>query len=651
MHTVPSSSLLLPALLLAVSCAPPVNAPPEGTARFTVHDPASTRLRPWLDIPWPSDVDRAPDGTLRLDTFPNPTQSSVIEDYRLEMEKLSGWGLNGGFFLGFTVDLAPASLPADEAATLDATAAVQLVDVDPASPELGRRIPLRLAFRTGEDLFLPAHTLVALPVLGFPLRPSTSYALVVLDSVRGSAGGRVEATADLHALLSSSSVTEPRLERAWAAWAPLRSSAVAVQLDLARVVHATVITTQDPYASLQKARERVVAGAPYVVGNWSRPQDFDAYAAFHVYEGTIGLPHFQQGIPPYDTYDGHNGGFVLDETGTPVVQRTETVRFALTVPRSPPPAAGRCVVVVAHGTGGDFRSFIGSRTGDESTWMGTAGCAAVSISQPLHRTRDGYRAGSEELATFNFLNPQAGTGNWRQSALESIAQLHSISTLVVPAGIAADGTELHFRDDLKLFFGHSQGGITGAIMTGVETDLDLAILSGAGGGFAESILEKTEPVVLAAAIRVLLGLPDEETLDEFHPLLTLLQSLGEVLEPLNAAPRYYAPGRKPPNVLIYSGLLDEYTPPRTHGPLAAAAGIPVVEPVYQAVPPEVLRGLAAVSSPVTGDMSVDVVAATAGLVQWPNNGHFAVYENSAATGTAQEFLRSLVDTGVAQIVR
>ena len=189
------------------------------------------------------------------------------------------------------------------------------------------------------------------------------------------------------------------------------------------------------------------------------------------------------------------------------------------------------------------------------------GCAAISISQPLHRTRAGFRDGAVELLTFNFLNPPAGTGNWRQSALESVALLHSLASFEVPANVSATGRVIRLRGDARLFFGHSQGGITGAIMAGVEPQLDVAVLSGAGGGFGESNLDKTDPVVIREIIRLLINLPAQEPLDEFHPIIALLQLLADVLEPLNAARRYYAPERKPPNMLIYSGLLDTFTPP------------------------------------------------------------------------------------------
>ena len=69
---------------------------------------------------------------------------------------------------------------------------------------------------------------------------------------------------------------------------------------------------------------------------------------------------FHSGTPPYT--DG-GGNLVLDDAGVPQRQRSETLRVAITVPKGDPPAAGWPVVIYAHGTGGDYQSFIARRLG------------------------------------------------------------------------------------------------------------------------------------------------------------------------------------------------------------------------------------------------------------------------------------------------
>jgi hypothetical protein len=320
------------------------------------------------------------------------------------------------------------------------------------------------------------------------------------------------------------------------------------------------------------------------------------------------------------------------------------VRFAMTVPKKAAPQGGWPLVLVAHGTGGDYRSFIGTGAGDESTWLAEANCIAFSISQPIHRTRAGYKEGLEELNTFNFLNPNGAKGVWRQSVLENVALLHSLQNMVPPSALT-DGVPLPLNVSHRLYFGHSQGGISGAMSVGVETDLDVGIFSGAGGGFAESLLEKTEPVVIADAVRLVLGLDASEPLDEFHPVLALVQLMAEELEPLNSMRMAYAPGRKHPHLLIFSGQTDLHTPPRTHAPLASAAGIPLLLPVLTPQPALELRGLAPVSSPVSNNRVAEGGNATAVLAQFPGD-HFAIYRDRAASSLATYFLQSYLADGV-----
>ena len=603
--------------------------------------------RGFLDVPFPSDIDVRPDGTRVVQTFPNPTLSTVLEDYRAELSKEPGWQTNGAMFMGFEADLDPALLPTPAQSML-ADSPIQLVVVDAQSPYLGERIPLRLRVEQAETLFVPIHTLVALPVLGIPLRPATTYALVEQTSALSADGLHVAPSPQLAMLLADQAPSEPHLAHAHAAYAPLRQNIEAVGLHLADVGNATVFTTLEPLHEMAAGREVVVRNAPYATANWQKVTENSTYTQ---YQGTIALPIFPQGTAPWSTFDGVTGRFKLDANGDPIAQGSEEVVFALTVPRGTQPSGGWPVVVVAHGTGGSYRSFLGTGNADEAAFIARAGCAAVSISQPIHFSRNGFSEGLEEINTFNFLNPNGAKGIWRQAALESIALFYSLQTLEPPLGISGGTEPVVFNHQLHLFFGHSQGGITGSLMAGVEKDLDLAILSGAGGGFAESLLEKKEPVVIANAVRLVLSIDENEPLDEFHPVLTFMQLLGEQLEPLNAFSHTFDVGHKAPNILIFSGQTDAHTPPRTHAPLAAVAGIPPLAPLSNPSPAFTLRNLNAVPGPVTLNMAMPTDRhATAVLAQFPGN-HFTVYQDPVATGLAQSFLSSFISNGQATAQR
>jgi len=51
--------------------------------------------------------------------------------------------------------------------------------------------------------------------------------------------------------------------------------------------------------------------------------------------------------------------------GAAIVQRTEHMRFALTVPSGPTPLTGWPICIYAHGTGGDYQSFVMDDTANQ----------------------------------------------------------------------------------------------------------------------------------------------------------------------------------------------------------------------------------------------------------------------------------------------
>ncbi len=113
--------------------------------------------------------------------------------------------------------------------------------------------------------------------------------------------------------------------------------------------------------------------------------------------------------PPY-ARDG--GAIEVDSSGDPVIQRMEALRFAVSVPRGTMPAAGWPIVLYAHGTGGDYRSFIDNET---ALVLAAQGLAVISIDQPLHGTRAPPGSATED-AFFNYQNPIAGRDHVRQHA-------------------------------------------------------------------------------------------------------------------------------------------------------------------------------------------------------------------------------------------
>ena len=135
----------------------------------------------------------------------------------------------------------------------------------------------------------------------------------------------------------------------------------------------------------------------------------------------------------------------------------------------------------------------------------------------------------------------------------------------------------------------------------------------------------------------LFGPPQREAepalrVDRFHPVPNLLQIFIEPSEPLNYGRLWRERRDLPtPHLVATSGLLDPYTPKRTHWGLAGAFGLPVVEPAAEEV--EILRLLDVDPSagPAVGNLSSGGdQPLTAGLLQYADDGHFAVFSNPDA---------------------
>jgi len=620
------------ALVFAVACQPE-----RHETSFTV---PRGGLRQFLDIPWPSDIDLREDGTLDLQSFPNPTGSTTLEDYLALVGQSEGYSTNGVIYLGAGAALDASTLPADPESSRQAGSSLQLVDVDASSPAYGQRYPVRLKLFEEGDLFVPTGGVGVWPELGYVLAPRTSYAVVMSVEVSTDDGAVLAAPPDLVACLAEEVPEDSALRRPHEIFAPLRRLWEEEEREVDQIALATVFTTMDPTSALSRVADDVIARNSATIDRLVEAEDYDDYTAFHTYEGELTLDQFQAGTPPFNSYG--TGDFHYDSQGNPAVQRRETMPFALTVPRGPVPAQGWPIALVAHGTGGWWRGFVGDRAGDESTFLARAGYAALGISQPLHRGREGYQEGMEEIVTFNFFNPVSGRTNWMQSALETIMLSRFLRDGRLPIGAGA--RRIPVDGGRTAFFGHSQGGLTGTIALGLDRDVKHAVLSGAGGGFAASFVGKEEPVSILGVLRLFLGLPEDHEIDHFHPVLAMIQLLGEPVEPLNYARLVYRRhGIDAPSILLTSGWIDTYTPVVNHAPLGAVLGIPPIDPLIELPDVYRLMGSAAMAPPVSANINTPAGRRTGGLAQFHalgGDGHFVVFQNPAATSTVQRFLNS-----------
>jgi hypothetical protein len=625
------------ALAALAGCGDGGEGPPPGPADAVLVLPVDDApAAAFYDLPYPNDLRRTAGG---IDLADHPRPNALIGEYldAIAAEQ-DGFGRASAIYLRFDGTVDPASLPATPADAQADDAAIYLVDVDPTSPRRGERIAVDVRLITESLEVIDAPFVVVQPTPGVLLAERTTYAVVATGRLRATDGDAVAAGTDVAALLGDGAAPAP-VAAARAAYAPLRAWLDEPGGDeRADVVSATVFTTQDTtslMASLRDAVERDVA--PPTVRELRRRGARDGFTWF---DGIYDAPNFQTGEAPYQSADD-GGGIALDpETGAPVVVRTEALRVSITVPDGPRPADGWPIVLYAHGTGGDYHSFVDDGTAGR---LAAAGLACASIDQVLHGPRNEVLA--PEVAFYNLQNPYAARDNTLQGAVDDVQLLRLV--------IGFRHTERHpggrtiaFDPDEIYFFGHSQGSTTGIPFVAVEPRVRAAVFSGAGGLLYQALLHKTEPLDIPGLLQLFIR---DAPIDRFHPIINLLQAYIERAD--SAAYARRLADRDPrPSLFVSEGLVDRYAPVESLEALAVALGPDLVAPERRPIPWLAEVGGAIVPPPIVGNRG----DATWVVAQYDealdSDGHFVVFDVPAAERQTIEFLRTMAADGQATVV-
>jgi predicted esterase len=621
------------ALLLGVGLGPGACADPV-TAIFAVTGGAPGD--DFYALPFPNDRWREADGTLDLSRF--PTNGLLVDSYRAAAEELDGFGLNPVVYARFEGELDPGSLPTPAQSTGE-RASVYLVDVDPDSPDRGQRVPVSVRFRAAGTKTLGGNHLAVRPYPGFGLAGGTTYAVVITDRARSASGDGVLAPAAFRALLDGGG--DPDLA---AAYQPLLAWLdEAGDDDRDDVVSAAVFTTQRA-TDIAPAIRKGVFGAPAPVA--TNVMETPGLTELRLFTGEYTAPNFQGGAVPYR--DAPTGRIVIGAGGAAVVQRMEPMRFGLSTPLGPMPAAGWPIAIYQHGTGGDYLSFVEDKTAHV---LAAQGIAVISTDQVLHGPRN--PGGVPEIDFFNFSNPYAMRDNSLQGAADAWSQLRLAVDLSIPDGPGA----IRFDPSKVFFFGHSQGGATGPSFVALEPALKGAVLSGTAGLVSLSLLYKTSPQDIPSLLKTFLR---DEPVDEDNPSLALCQMWFDRADGINYAPMMVRrPGLAPDgsplaprNIFQTEGFIDTYTPNPAIEAMAVAIGGDLVRvPAQQDVRGLTeLRGRSVLAPPFSNNAG----SVTAILAQYQappdDDGHYVVFDVPLAVRQSAEFLGTLARTGTATIV-
>ena len=603
----------------------------------------------FFDLPWPSDLRRSESGKIDVIEFPNPMRIPAITRYLDAISNhIDGYSTVGASYLRLSSPADVRTLPLTAEDTVSNLATAFLIDVDATSPERGRRHPAVVHYREAATRYWPANTIAVGPLHGMPLAPSRTYAAVLTTGLQAANGGGYAPDDDLAALLfgAADSDEDAAMTAARAVYGPVFDVLDEIGVGRDRILSLAVFTTQDPVTDLEVVRDFMMDSYPEPEAradawNLVRFEDHD-----RLIEGRYGpCPIFQRGDIPYLESGGE---FTVDASGQPEVHGEYDARFGITVPLGPMPEDGYPVVLYAHGTGGDYMTF--ARIGRQ---LAEVGIATIGIDQIHHGPRNPSGT-PPEFAFFNYLNPYAARENARQAALDIVQQARFAATVMIPRtlGRSPDDRTVHFNRNRMLFFGHSQGGLNGPLFLAVDDHVKGGVLSGASGTLLISLIDKTEPFPILNIVQVILGLSgssgedaaETEHLVYEHPVLTLLQTWIDAADGVNYARRFAIdprPGFAPKSILQTEGLVDAHSPPGTMESLAAAAGLPVVEPLARQPDANRLLGLAPVRAPIHGNMAGG--RATGGLLQFPGADHYVIFNDPHAQYQYRSFLRSVAD--------
>jgi hypothetical protein len=527
---------------------------------------------------------------------------------------------------------------------------------------------LNVFYTNGRNKYICQNWLAVRPNDGDPFKPGGRYAVIIKQGIKTkSDGSPVKTDADLGALLSSTAPSGSALAAAYPSYQPVRDYLAKETIDPATITTATVFTVGDPTAASKKIAVSAQAAAAPTVTGWTLCKDAStkspcpmadgdrgcgaANPAFDELHGLVEIPIFQKGTAPYLASGGEID--VSGDASTPVAPvRTEKVCAALTVPKGTAPAGGWPIVVYAHGTGGSFRTHAvdGTAAMLSSIDLGgtKTGFAVLGIDQVGHGPRQ--CGGSACTSTtdpsnivFDFANPQAARFTYLQGAADQHAMLRAAATL---ATVDDGGTPVTLDVGKILYWGHSQGATEGALFLSASAGAPGSILSGEGGGFIQAMLNKTRPVDIKDVMWIALSESAPTDVNLYHPVLSLLQTWVDPVDPIHFAALDVAPAgaTTPRNVFQPSGTGDNYTPAAVQIPYALEGGFAFVDPIIDAKVTTVPSA--------QGNISLGSATATAAIRQYTPgsyDGHFVAFQNDTAKNDVMKFLARVANGEVPKV--
>jgi len=637
------------------------------------------RTDPLALAPFPDDYYTVADASmpsgvaidLPVPPFTEPFQAQAFESLAAQTVGVDGWSRMTHVVLAFSHPLDPAAVPADAVASIDPFAPIALIDVDPASPDFGDRIPYRMLVRSDEA---PDGSFdhVAMLFPGIDLRERGRYAIVVTRRAfaSGEAGRPFGPSVFFASVLGSPDggealeVTQARdtIAPALATVAALpdvpipdEDVAIAVQLS---------IRTQPGVQDIVYFKERTLSLPPpeLVLPALDDPcpnaNNFCiklvSTRALEI-RGRVRLPEYR---------DPGTLLFERDENGVPVQTRINEVPFMMTLPvealDGPVP-----IVMYQHGNpGGPIEATRDGGTG----YLDDAGWAVAGIQDTLNRQIGQDVALQVSVILFFAVQTQALPDYWNQTGADMIGFLRAIEGMgsldllhkdgLGNPAIGPDGI-LEIDTSRILYHGISEGGNNAQRFLPFAPEIIAATPTVGGARLGETLIHQSSDSILAQIggfmpelrpVDLWIGLSLFQLGFDPQDGHTFLKHLYR--EPL--LPFTGSSDVTPPSALFTEGVGDSLVPNNASRSMAVELGIPHVRPIARAVP-----GLEEIDAPVAQNLGAGLTsgyfqydpATTPYCITTPQpEGHYCPQRAPEAQAQRRHFLESALDTGAAEII-
>lgn len=651
-------------------------------------------LADFYRLPFPNNI-RLVDGHVDVMNHPNPgivlpaPYDNVVTSYYEQIGRdVTGFGLNSSVFFRFSeqIDFNTVDLKGD-------IPAMQFLDITPDSPGYGRGVDLQLGAATSRGKYICQNWMHVRPSVGKPLRPATTYAVLLREGIKTEQGDALVQDDDFALMLAATEPSDADVKRAWQAYQPLRDFLADQQIDASTVLSAAVFTTMDPHAKMQGIKQAVEAAAAPELTNLTlceagatspcadaaddtRVCASAADSAFHELHGSYQTPVFQRGTAPYFT-PAEGGDIAFDASGVAEHVRDEAMCAGLSIPKGATmPTEGWPVVVFAHGTGGNFRSFVNNGTAAALAEVKDASgavidrLAVISTDGAMHGPRRSTEQ-APDMLFFNLLNPKSARDNVYQGAADKLQLLRLVKSVEVDAASSPTGEAIKFDPARIYFFGHSQGTIEGLPFLSVDSDVKATVLSGAGGYLIGSLLGKRKPLDVASLVQLALA---DGSVSSTHPLLNLLQLYFDEVDSINYGRTLVSEpleGQTAKHVFLSFGAEDSFTPPGTITALTRAMGLRQVtrcgdgactaeetcNTCAQDCPSDACEEhdttFGQIDAPVSGNVTQGGESYTAAMVKYKGDGsyddHQVLFREPTAKQQSTHFLGTAARDGVPEI--